>query len=136
MLAHGSTGRDPAGGMWPCAEQHGHGAQFPCTHRHWAGWNGKADAVRAPTFAAMILLSANGTLRTILILLIVWQALRIWMRAKADRPQRGGHMHWTNDRPRAKGELRIERLDEVQHGKPPPNAEDADFEVIKDKPEH
>lgn len=84
----------------------------------------------------MILLSANGTLRTILILLIVWQVLRIWMRVKANRQQRGGPMHWTHDRPRAKGELRIERIEEVQHGKPPPNAEDADFEVIKDKPEH
>lgn len=83
----------------------------------------------------MYLLSANGTLRTILILLIIWQVLRLWMRARdakqaAHRPQQPG------EPPRPKGEVRIERISETRHGAPPPNAEDADFEVIKDKPEH
>ncbi len=40
--------------------------------------------------------------------------------------------HWTTDRPRPKGEVRIEKLEDVEHHAPPLDAEDADFEEIKD----
>lgn len=83
----------------------------------------------------MYLLSANGTLRTILILLVVWQVLRLWMRSQRAKggpraPQRPG------EPARPKGDVRIERIGGVHHAAPPPHAEDADFEVIKDKPAH
>lgn len=79
----------------------------------------------------MFLLSANGALRTILILLILWQLLRLWMRLQRVDGQKGGKTRFTNDQPRPKGDVRIERLTEIQHSAPPPNAEDADFEEIK-----
>ncbi|MBP8824725.1 MAG: hypothetical protein KBH07_13870 [Flavobacteriales bacterium] len=83
----------------------------------------------------MYLLSANGTLRTILILLIIWQLLRLWMKVQqGKRP--GGGTPWGAGPPRPKGEVRIERLEETGRRTPPLDAEDADFEVIKDKPDH
>ena len=95
----------------------------------------RGEACLNPTFAPMYLLSANGTLRTILILLVAWQVLRLWMRVQqakhaAHGPQRPG------EPARPKGDVRIERIGEVHHAAPPPYAEDADFEVIKDKPAH
>ncbi|MCO6481547.1 MAG: hypothetical protein J5I62_02010 [Flavobacteriales bacterium] len=82
----------------------------------------------------MYLLSANGTLRTILILLIVWQVLRLWMRVRQrhDGPNR---LRWTTGPQRPKGDVRIERVDEPRNGRPDLMAEDADFEEIKDKTE-
>jgi hypothetical protein len=78
----------------------------------------------------MYLLSANGTLRTILILLILWQLLRLWMRMqqKDQGGRRAGH---TTGQQRPKGDVRIEQLKEIRHGAPPADAEDADFEEIK-----
>ncbi len=79
----------------------------------------------------MHLLSANGTLRTILILLILWQLLRFWMRIQNNAgraPDKGPSPPGRN---RAPGELRIEQLKEIKHHRPPEDAEDADFEVIK-----
>ncbi len=91
----------------------------------------------APTFAAMYLLSANGALRTILLLLILWQLLRLWMRVQqGKRNGSGGATRWSAEPPRPKGDVRIERLEETGHRAPPLEAEDADFEVIKDKPDH
>lgn len=79
----------------------------------------------------MYLLSANGALRTILILLVVWQVLRLWVRSQqAKHAARAPHPPGGSARPR--GDVRIERIGEVHHAAPPPNAEDADFEVIKD----
>ena len=87
----------------------------------------------APTFAPMYLLSANGTLRTILILLIIWQLLRLWMKVRQkSMNNRPGTTHWTTDQQRPKGEVRIEKLEEIKHSVPPANVEDADFEEIKD----
>ena len=84
----------------------------------------------------MYLLSANGTLRTILILLIIWQLLRLWMKVSADRSNSGtARTHWTTDAPRPKGEVRIEKVADVQHSAAPLEVEDADFEVIKDHSE-
>ncbi|HQV39128.1 MAG: hypothetical protein IPO60_13115 [Flavobacteriales bacterium] len=81
----------------------------------------------------MYLLSANGTLRTILILLIIWQILRLWMKVREKNVNPGPrNTHWTTDRPRPKGEVRIEKLEDVEHHAPPLDAEDADFEEIKD----
>ncbi|MCC6841120.1 MAG: hypothetical protein IT230_13265 [Flavobacteriales bacterium] len=83
----------------------------------------------------MYLLSANGTLRTILILLIIWQLLRLWMKVQqGKRP--GSGTRWTADPQRPKGEVRIERVEGTERRPPPRDVEDADFEVIKDKPEH
>ncbi len=77
----------------------------------------------------MYLLSANGTLRTILILLIIWQLLRLWMRLQ----QRGGGTQSgsTASQQRPKGDVRIEQLKDIKHGGPPLDAEDAEFEEIK-----
>jgi hypothetical protein len=83
----------------------------------------------------MYLLSANGTLRTILILLIVWQLLRLWMRVQATRRDMGQAQGPTGP-PRPKGEVRIERVEENRYRPGPPAVEDADYEVIKDEPEH
>jgi hypothetical protein len=83
----------------------------------------------------MYLLSANGTLRTILILLIVWQLLRLWMRVQAAR--RDTHRkQGPAGPPRPKGDVRIERVEESRYRPGPPTVEDADYEVIKDEPEH
>ncbi len=88
----------------------------------------------ATTFAPMYLLSANGTLRTILILLIIWQLLRLWMKVRAKNENAGpGSTHWTTAQTRPKGEVRIEKLQDVHHSTPPLDVEDADFEVIKDR---
>ena len=81
----------------------------------------------------MYLLSANGTLRTILILLIIWQVLRLWMKVRAKNANNGPRTtHWATDQPRPKGEVRIEKLEEIKHSPPPTDVEDADFEEIKD----
>ena len=85
----------------------------------------------------MYLLSANGTLRTILILLIIWQVLRLWMKVRENKKVGAtGSTRWTNEQPRPKGEVRIEKLEEIRHSPPPVDVEDADFEVIKDNPEN
>ena len=89
------------------------------------------DPRLAHTFAPMVLLSANGALRSILILLIIWQLLRLWMRL---HNKGGGGAHKarpTTDHQRPKGDVRIEQLTEIQHGAPPLHVEDADFEEIK-----
>ena len=90
---------------------------------------------RAPTFAPMYLLSANGTLRTILILLIIWQLLRLWMKVQQNK-RPGGAARWSSEPRRPKGDVRIERLEDVERHPPPLEVEDADFEEIKDKPDH
>ena len=85
----------------------------------------------------MYLLSANGAFRTILILLIIWQVLRLWMKVRENKKVgTPGSTRWTTEQPRPKGEIRIEKLEEIRHSPPPADVEDADFEVIKDKPEN
>lgn len=87
----------------------------------------------APTFAPMYLLSANGTLRTILILLIIWQVLRLWMKVRAkNADHRSAATRWSAGQRRPKGEVRIERLEEIKHGPPPTDVEDADYVEVKD----
>lgn len=77
----------------------------------------------------MILLSAAGTFRLILILLIVFLVLRMIARARQapGTSQRG----FTFTRPdvRGKGEVRIERPGDERRGGGP--VEDADFEEVK-----
>lgn len=83
----------------------------------------------------MYALSVNGTLRTILILLIVWQLLRYWIRSQqAKHPGARQSVRWTTREQRPKGEVRIEQVEEVKHDIEPLGVEDADFEVIKEKP--
>lgn len=78
----------------------------------------------------MLLLSATGTLRLILVLVIVWLLLRAFMRSRQPVPGRPPGTHWSPPDNRSKGEVRIERTEPqrpVQHGP----VEDADFEEIK-----
>lgn len=77
----------------------------------------------------MVLLSASGTLETILILVIIWQLLRIWMRIQAGANARG--TNWTAPDSRSKGEVRIERVDDLRNTRQQGRVEDADFEEIK-----
>ncbi len=56
----------------------------------------------------MLLLSANGTLRTILILLILWQLLQMWMRIQASSRGNGQGSNWTPPENRSKGEVRVD----------------------------
>jgi len=79
----------------------------------------------------MVLLSAWGTLRVILILVIVWQVLRIISRAQQQRQaERAGHPAPPDGR--SKGEVRIERVDQASRtGQPSGTVEDADFEEIR-----
>jgi hypothetical protein len=78
----------------------------------------------------MLLLSAPGTLRAILVLVIIWQVLRIYARIQADRRQQGA----SQQRPdgRAPGEVRIERVDPGgRTGTSSGPIVDADFEEIR-----
>ena len=78
----------------------------------------------------MLLLSANGTLRTILVLVIVWLLLRAWVRSRQPMQGRPPGTHWSAPDQRTKGEVRIERTEQPQRGRQGP-VEDADFEEIK-----
>lgn len=84
----------------------------------------------------MYLLSANGTIRTVLILLIIWQVLRLWQRMRGHQPGGSQRLRWSMGPQRPKGDVRIERVDEPRNERPDMKAEDAEFEVIKDKTEH
>lgn len=80
----------------------------------------------------MHLLSASGSFRTILILVILWMVLRMWMRSQDGQMGQGGGPSRPPSPPdvRPKGEVRIERREPA---KPPvhrPDVEDADFEEI------
>ncbi|MBL8001538.1 MAG: hypothetical protein JNL05_06215 [Flavobacteriales bacterium] len=78
----------------------------------------------------MVLLSAMGTLRAILVLVIVWQVLRIIARVQAER--RSGAYHHAPPDPRSKGEVRIEKADRSgRPGSTPGSIVDADFEEIR-----
>lgn len=80
----------------------------------------------------MVLLSAWGSLRVILILVIVWQVLRIIVRVHRER--QGGNVPGQQRPPaRPKGEVRIERLDRPTDNDRPSQGpvEDVDFEEIR-----
>jgi hypothetical protein len=97
-----------------------------------AGWaSGGFRAWPGPaTFAAMVLLSAWGTLRAILVLVIVWQVLRIITRMQQER--QAGAPRPTPSDGRSKGQVRIERVDRTRSGRPDDGSiEDADFEEIR-----
>ena len=78
----------------------------------------------------MLLLSATGTLRLILILLIVWLLLRAWMRSRTPAQGKPPGTHWSAPDARPKGEVRIERTETTRRAQQGP-VEDADFEEIK-----
>ena len=80
--------------------------------------------------ALMLLLSGNGTLRTLLVLLIIWLLLRAWMRSRQPSGGKPPGTHWTTPDQRPKGEVRIERAEGTQRSRTGP-VEDADFEEIK-----
>lgn len=78
----------------------------------------------------MLLLSATGTLRLILVLLIVWLVLRAIMRSRQPPPGKPPGAHWSAPDQRPKGEVRIERTETPRRAQQGP-VEDADFEEIK-----
>ncbi|MBS1583344.1 MAG: hypothetical protein JST66_14180 [Bacteroidetes bacterium] len=79
----------------------------------------------------MYLLAASGTLRTILLLVILWLLLRIWMRVQAGGPDPRQRTRWSEPDPRRKGEVRIEQAEPRKRAAGPQDVEDADFEEIK-----
>ena len=78
----------------------------------------------------MLLLSGNGTLRTLLVLLIIWLLLRAWMRSRQTAGGKPPGTHWSTPEHRPKGDVRIERPDNAPRARSGP-VEDADFEEIK-----
>ncbi len=78
----------------------------------------------------MLLLSAYGTLRIILVLAIVWLLLRALMRSREPMSGKPPGTHWSTPDPRPKGEVRIERAEPGKRAQQGP-VEDADFEEIK-----
>jgi hypothetical protein len=80
----------------------------------------------------MILLSANGTLRTILILVLIWQVLRMVRRSTGSNSAgRSGQRRTGTSDQRPSGDVRIERANDLRPGQRPGAVEDADFEEIK-----
>jgi hypothetical protein len=77
-----------------------------------------------------ILLSGNGTLRTILVLLVIWLLLRAYMRSRQPRSGPPKGTHWSAPDQRARGEVRIERDEQPGRSHHGP-VQDADFEEIK-----
>lgn len=79
-------------------------------------------------------LAASGTLRTVLVLIIIWLLLRMWNRSRmpAAGPGAGPQRRWQGPEPtRPPGEVRIEQVEQPRHQRPTTDAEDADFEEIK-----
>ncbi len=72
----------------------------------------------------MILLSFSATMRTILVLLVLWWVLRLYMRGARARSATT-----TNEPPRPQGDVRIERA--PRKGERENGVIDADFEEIK-----
>jgi len=78
----------------------------------------------------MVLLSVTATLRAILVLVILWQLLRLIGRLQAARRERGRAVGTADDR--ARGEVRIERADRPDRsGGTTGPIVDADFEEIR-----
>ena len=78
----------------------------------------------------MILLSATGTLDTVLVLLIVWQILRLVVRAQERAEARNVGSAQAPQNMRPKGEVRIERTDNARSTSHGAHVQDADFEEI------
>lgn len=77
----------------------------------------------------MLLLSANGTLRTILVLLIIWLVLRMVMRLQRERQRPGAHRAERDGR--SPGEVRIERPEGNTRSQGGGNVIDVDHEEIR-----
>ncbi|HQW86377.1 MAG TPA: hypothetical protein PLH93_04285 [Flavobacteriales bacterium] len=80
----------------------------------------------------LLLLSATGTLRIILILVVLWLALRLLLRVQQARQGRPPGTHWAPRDERPRGDVRVERADD-RHGARPGGGriEDADYEEIR-----
>ena len=79
-----------------------------------------------------LLLAANGALRTILVLVIIWLLLRMWNRSRTPAAGPGPRRSWPGpEAPRPRGEVRIEQVEPSRPHRPTTDAEDADFEEIK-----
>ena len=78
----------------------------------------------------MILLSITGTLRMILILLLIWLVIRMFMRVRSTTSG-GASVRWDNNGPRPKGEVRIERTEEKGRSGRDPDIIDADYEEVR-----
>ena len=79
----------------------------------------------------MILLSFTGTLRLVLILLILWVLLRMFIRAQQGGPASGGSTNWARREDRPKGDVRIEQAGDERRTRDRGPVEDADFEEIR-----
>jgi hypothetical protein len=83
--------------------------------------------------ALMILLSFTGTLRAILVLLIIWLVLRMIMRGRSGQPGPARRsFKWGRPDDRKPGDVRIEKpgkADPARRDQGP--VEDADFEEIR-----
>lgn len=80
----------------------------------------------------LLLLSATGTLRIILVLVVLWLALRLVLRMQQARQGRPPGTHWAARDERPQGDVRVERADD-RHGARPGGGriEDADYEEIR-----
>ncbi len=79
-----------------------------------------------------LLLSATGTLRIILVLVVLWLALRLFLRVQQARREGPTGTHWAPRDERPRGQVRVERVDDrsgrnSDHGR----IEDADYEEIR-----
>ena len=79
----------------------------------------------------MILLSFTGTLRLVLILLILWILLRMFIRAQEGSPTKGRGSNWARPDQRPKGDVRIEKAGDERASRDRGPVEDADFEEIR-----
>jgi hypothetical protein len=79
----------------------------------------------------MCMLVATSAFRTILILIILWLVLRMWIRMQQTSKPGSGPARTEDQRPRPKGEVRIERTMPDKPGTFSRDIEDADFEEIK-----
>lgn len=73
--------------------------------------------------------SFNGTLRTILVLVVLWWLLRLALRQQGRRSEQPGHM--TNEPVRPRGEVRVEDAARSAASDRQSRIIDADFEEIK-----
>ncbi|MBV6406259.1 MAG: hypothetical protein IT228_02955 [Flavobacteriales bacterium] len=80
----------------------------------------------------LLLLSATGTLRIILVLVVLWLALRLVLRMQQARQGRPPGTHWAPREDRARGHVRVERA-EGDRAAPGTGGriEDADYEEIR-----
>ncbi len=80
----------------------------------------------------LLLLSATGTLRIILVLVVLWLALRLVLRMQQARQGRPPGTHWAPREDRPRGDVRVERAGDPRATQGSGGRiEDADYEEIR-----